>query len=132
MDTDIPPMPETRTTITSLSVIWPRYLLTRMGLSVCPRNMVATATKLSTSEVPIATHCFTNPFYHKSQNSDIVKKTLPGQTEYNAAQDLYGKTDPVAAVLSASEPNTKLKTIPDTAVDDAGHRNWIILDTNAT
>ena len=55
------------------SSVWGRSILATMmlptgiGLSVCPRNMLATATKLSTSEVPISLptalpiHFTTNP-----------------------------------------------------------------------
>ena len=67
MDTDILPIPDTRITNISLSVRFPIYLLTRIGLSVWPKNMLATATKLSTSVVPISfptalpIHFTTNP-----------------------------------------------------------------------
>ena len=49
---DILPIPDTNTTTISLLVILPKYLLTNTGLSVCPKNILATATKLSTSVVP--------------------------------------------------------------------------------
>ena len=49
---DILPIPDIKTTIISLSVIDLRYLLTNIGLSVCPKNILATATKLSTLLVP--------------------------------------------------------------------------------
>ena len=49
---DILPIPEIKTSIISLSVIFFKYLLTNIGDSVCPRNIFAVATKLSTCEVP--------------------------------------------------------------------------------
>ena len=49
---DILPIPEIKTSIISLSVIFFKYLLTSIGDSVCPRNILAVATKLSTFEVP--------------------------------------------------------------------------------
>ncbi len=67
IEADMLPIPETRITKISLSVKSLRYLLTRIGLSVCPKNILATATKLSTSVVPITLptpfpiHLTTNP-----------------------------------------------------------------------
>ena len=49
---DILPIPDINTTMISLSVIDIKYLLINIGLSVCPKNMFATATKLSTLLVP--------------------------------------------------------------------------------
>ena len=52
MDTSILPIPATRITKISLSVIRPMYLLINTGLLVWPRNILAVATKLSTSVEP--------------------------------------------------------------------------------
>ncbi|MPN29694.1 hypothetical protein SDC9_177147 [bioreactor metagenome] len=49
---DILPIPDIKTSIISLSLIPGKYFDTRIGDSVCPRNIFATATKLSTLLVP--------------------------------------------------------------------------------
>ena len=57
---DILPIPDTNTNNNSLLVIACKYLLTNIGDSVCPKNMFATATKLSTLLVP-NTFCIAPP-----------------------------------------------------------------------
>lgn len=70
IDTDINPIPDTKTSITSESVIIFKYFATSIGESVCPKNIFATATKDSTSDV-LKTFPITQPIF------DTINPKIP-------------------------------------------------------